>query len=460
MKKLVKKIIPRSVRNLRHLLVARKGAKKYGFPSEELFVIGVTGTSGKSSTIDFLRQTLESVGFRVGSLSTVDFYVAGKQTMNDQKMTMLGLAQIQKYLRKMVEAKCDIAIVETTSEGFLQYRHKYINYDTVVLTNLYPEHIDAHGSFDNYKGAKLGIFEYVSQCRKKTNKKLENFFEGEKSVPKRALVNGNCANAKEFLSFPFDESGIFYREDEIIYADKAYGNNGDFSLSAKDVEVKKEGLYFTVGEISFFAPLFGAFNVMNILPVIAILRSLSVDWKKIQKAIEKLKGVPGRLEFIPEAKKHGFQVIVDYAFEPIAIEALYEVVKLQKPKRIIHVFGSTGGGRDISRRFTVGEFVGNNADIVIVTDEDPYDDNPMDIIRDVRTAVEKTGKKLDKNIFEVLDRKEAIHMALNMAHDGDIVLITGKGSEQGMVVKGKMIPFDDRQIVRNMLLQYSGHTHK
>ena len=460
MKSIVKKIIPKSVRNLRHLLVARKGAVKYHFPSEELFVIGVTGTSGKSSTIDFLRQSLESVGFRVGSLSTVDFYVAGKQTMNDQKMTMLGLAQIQKYLRKMVEAKCDIAIVETTSEGFLQYRHKYINYDTIVLTNLYPEHIDAHGSFENYKGAKLGIFEYVSKCRKKTNKKLENFFEGEKSIPKRAFVNGNCANAKEFLSFSFDEAGLFYRDDEIIYADKAYGNNGDFSLSAKEVEVKKEGLSFVVGEIPFFAPLFGEFNVMNILPVIGILRSLNVDWKKIQKAVEKLKGVPGRVEFIPEAKTQGFQVIVDYAFEPVAIEALYEVVKLQKPKRIIHVFGSTGGGRDVGRRATVGEFIGNNADIAIVTDEDPYDDNPMDIIQDVRIAVEKTGKKIDKDVFEVLDRKEAIHMALTMANKGDIVLITGKGSEQGMVVKGKIIPSDDRQIVRNMLLKNTRQVHK
>jgi len=296
--------------------------------------------------------------------------------------------------------------------------------------------------------------------RKKTNKKLENFFEGEKSIPKRAFVNGNCANAKEFLSFSFDEAGLFYRDDEIIYADKAYGNNGDFSLSAKEVEVKKEGLSFVVGEIPFFAPLFGEFNVMNILPVIGILRSLNVDWKKIQKAVEKLKGVPGRVEFIPEAKTQGFQVIVDYAFEPVAIEALYEVVKLQKPKRIIHVFGSTGGGRDVGRRATVGEFIGNNADIAIVTDEDPYDDNPMDIIQDVRIAVEKTGKKIDKDVFEVLDRKEAIHMALTMANKGDIVLITGKGSEQGMVVKGKIIPSDDRQIVRNMLLKNTRQVHK
>ena len=147
----IRKLFPKPIRNLWHLLLAWFGAVKYRHPSEKILVIGITGTSGKSSTIFFLRQLLEDSGYKVGSLSTIDFYIAGESKLNDQKMTMLGRMQIQKYLRLMVDKGCQIAIVETTSEGAVQYRNRFINYDLMVLTNLYPEHIEAHGSFENYK---------------------------------------------------------------------------------------------------------------------------------------------------------------------------------------------------------------------------------------------------------------------------------------------------------------------
>ncbi len=428
MKKVIKKIIPKNVLNLRHLFYAWFGSVIYRHPSEKMYVIGVTGTSGKSSTVYFLRQLLEKVGYKVGALSTIEFCVAGKCSLNDKKMTMLGKMAIQKYLRKMVDESCNIAIVETTSEGRVQHRHRYINYDMMVLTNLYPEHIESHGSFENYKQAKLDIFDYVSKCKQK---KLEGFESG-----KIAVVNSENKYKDEFLGFNFAKKITF-------------GMGGEFNPI--DKEVSKTGLSFKIDNKLFNAPLFGEYNVMNISAVIAIARSFGIDWDKIEKAVADFKAVPGRIEFIPEAASHGFSVIVDYAFEPVAMEELYKVVKVLNPRKIIHVFGSTGGGRDADRRAKLGEFIGKNADICVITDEDPYDDNPQDIIDEVAEAVEKTGKKEGSGYFKILDRGKAIEKAIKLAQPDDLVLITGKGSEQAMVVKGKLIPWDDRKIVREKL---------
>ncbi|HAO52030.1 TPA: hypothetical protein DCQ85_01010 [Candidatus Magasanikbacteria bacterium] len=435
MKTLIKKLIPKKLLNLRHLFFAWLGAFKYHHPSEELMVIGITGTSGKSTTAYLLRQILESAGMLVGSLSTIDFYVAGEEKLNDQKMTMLGKMQIQKYLREMVDKKCDVAIIETTSEGRVQYRHKFINYDMMLLTNLYPEHIDSHGSFENYKKAKLDIFDYVSKLPRK-----RGMGKGErgmgKYIPKTAIVNGNSEYKDEFLQFDFEKKIIF-------------GTN----ISKQ--EVKNDGLYFNVDDKNFHAPLYGEHNISNIVATLAIAREFDIAWDVLQKAVLQLKPIPGRVEFIDEAEEKGFQVIVDYAFEPVAMEKLYQVVDLLKPTgKIIHVFGSTGGGRDKDRRFKLGEMIGKRAAICIVTDEDPYEDDPIEIIDDVASAVTKQGKELEKNVFKILDRKEAIGKAVEMAEKGDLILITGKGSEQGMCVAGgKMIVWDDRKIVRDFIVK-------
>ncbi|MFA7244855.1 MAG: UDP-N-acetylmuramyl-tripeptide synthetase [Candidatus Magasanikbacteria bacterium] len=426
MKKIVKKLIPKKILNLRHLFFAWLGAFKYHHPSEELIVIGITGTSGKSTTAYLLRQILESAGMRVGSLSTIDFYVAGEEKLNDQKMTMLGRMQIQKYLREMVDKKCDVAIVETTSEGRLQYRHSFINYDMMILTNLYPEHIDSHGSFEAYKQAKLDIFEYVENYKSKIINK--------KSIGKTAIVNGNSEYKDEFLQFNFDKKIIF-------------GTN------ILNQQTKNDGLHFEIENHKLQAPMYGEHNIYNIAAAIAVARDFDIIWDVIIKAVSHFKNVPGRNEFISEAKEKGFDVIVDYAFEPVAMEKLYQVVALLKPTgKIIHVFGSTGGGRDKDRRFKLGEMIGKRSDICIVTDEDPYEDDPQEIIDDVATAVSKQGKEINKNLLKILDRKEAICKAVEMAEKGDLILVTGKGSEQGMCVAGgKMIAWDDRKIVREFL---------
>ncbi len=435
----IKKIIPKKLLNLRHLFFAWYGAYKYAFPSEDLLVIGITGTSGKSSTTYFLRQMLEAQGFKVGSLSTIDFYVGGENKLNDQKMTMLGKYKIQKYLREMVNKKCDIAIVETTSEGAVQYRHRFINYDMMILTNLYPEHIDSHGSFENYKGAKLGIFDYVAHCKRKIlhDKKFTTLHDDCcEEIQKIAIVNGTSEYAAEFLQYPFERKCTF----------------GD---DLTNISSDATGLHFEINNKKFDAPLYGEHNVFNIAAALVVLHQLGISLENAQAAVKKLRGPEGRLEFITEAEKHGFKVIVDYAFEPVAIEKLYGVVKQLHPARVIHVFGSTGGGRDKARRFSVGEYVGNHADICIITDEDPYEDDPMEIINDVAGAVAKTGKIENKNFFTVLDRAEAIQKAIALAQIGDLILVTGKGSEQGMMVKGGMIPWDDRTVVRDAISKKS-----
>ncbi|MFH1946732.1 MAG: UDP-N-acetylmuramyl-tripeptide synthetase [Candidatus Magasanikbacteria bacterium] len=442
--KLLKKIIPKKILDFRHLFYAWYGAVKYNHPSEEMLVVGVTGTTGKSSVIHFLRQMLEDQGYKVGSLSTVDFYIAGKEKLNDQKMTMLGKMKIQEYLRQMADAGCDIAIVETTSEGYLQYRHKFINYDMMILTGLYPEHIESHGGFENYKAAKLGIFGYVS-CQKLKVK-------SQKSIKKTAIVNGNCKYAEEFLQFNFGKKIIFDRDDEKKYLTKKDLLSITYHLSSYNTKASADGLNFAIGQRGFQPKLYGEYNVMNILAGISVLRVLDISWSKIEEAVNDLKSPPGRLEFINEAEEKGFKVIVDYAFEPVALEALYRVVEIIKPKRVIHVCGSTGGGRDKGRRKPIGKLVGEKADIFIVTDEDPYDEDPMEIIKQVSVGAQEVGKKLDKDLFEVLDRKLAIKLAIKMANSGDLILVTGKGSEQAMCIKGGvMIPWDDRLIVKELL---------
>lgn len=449
-KSFLKKFLPKKILNLRHLVLAWYGAYKYGYPSEDLLVIGITGTSGKSSTTHFLRQLLESAGFKVGSLSTIDFYIAGEDKINDQKMTMLGRFQIQKYLREMVNKGCDIAIVETTSEGAVQYRHRFINYDMMVLTNFYPEHIDSHGSFENYKKAKLSIFEYISSLKRKKllNKKIQIPNAGDR-IPKMEFVNADLTETEEFLQYPFDRKYTFGKNSR---DEELEGSPMQNHFCLFEPRVTERGLEFKIGKTEFVAPLFGSHNMMNIICAIEICHALGVDYKTVLKdAVARLKGPAGRIEFIAEAEPLGFQIIVDYAFEPVAIEKLYAVVDKLKPKRVIHVFGSTGGGRDIARRFTVGEYVGNHADICIITDEDPYDDDPMEIINDVAGAVEKTGKKEGINLFKILDRTEAIQKAVDLAQPGDLILLTGKGSEQKIVVKEKMIPWDDRAAARDAI---------
>lgn len=454
--------LKRRLKNIIHYFIALGGAVMYRFPSKELFVIGITGTSGKSTTVYLLRQMLEAGGYTVGSLSTIDFSIAGENRLNDQKMTMMGRGFYQKMLREMVNKKCDVAILEMTSEGALQHRHKFINCDTFIFTNLYTEHIESHGSFENYKQAKLGILRYMAGGKKKHRfgkfDKLQ-ICRGDECpekdrvrVPKTLIAPLNNEHVEDVLATGFDDYYIFGRNDLPVYLSKKHIEAAHDGAFANHVEATPGGIALTFEKKSVTVPMYGSHNAQNVLAVCATALSMGVPWHTIFETIAEFKNVPGRVEFIREAEDHGFQVIVDYAFEPVALAALYEIVDIIKPKRVIHVCGSTGGGRDVSRREPIGRLAGERAAIVIVTDEDPYEEDPMEIIDAVAAGAIAAGKKEGSTLFKILDRKAAIKQAIALAKKGDLVLVTGKGSEQGMCVAGgTMIPWDDRSIVREAL---------
>ncbi len=403
---LLKKIIPKKLfkfgQPVYHYLLSKLSALIYGYPSNKMIVVGVTGTTGKSSSCYFMAQILEKAGLKVGMSTTTLFKVGNKEWLNDKKMTMIGRFQLQGLLKQMVKDKCDVVIVETTSEGIKQFRHLGISYDILVFTNLYPEHIESHGSFEKYKEAKGKLFKYLSKTKKK-------------KVEKTIIANLDDEHSEYFLNFKADEKFT-------------YGIDKDADVKLNDLKIN----------------LLGGYNRYNVLSGVAVAKALKVEEDKIKFAVENLKPLPGRLEFIENSK--GIKILVDYAFEPKAVQTLYNILKNVEHHRIIHILGSTGGGRDKDRRPVLGKLANDNADIVIVTNEDPYDEDPMEIINQVASSVD--SNKLHK----ILDRREAIQKALKIAERDDLVLITGKGAEQKMcVADGKMVDWDDRKVLKEEL---------
>ena len=439
MKEFIKKFIPGFILALYHKSLAVMADIFYGNPSGKLIVIGVTGTNGKSSAVNLIGRILEEAGQKVGWTSSINFKVGEKEWINDSKMTMLGRFKLQKLLKEMVKSGCRYAVIETSSEGIKQFRHFGINYDIAVFTNLTPEHIESHGSFENYKKAKLELFRHTANfARKKIN--------GNK-IKKISVVNIDDEHGADFLQFQTDEAWGYGIEDRGTA-------NISRIVKAQNIEMNQGGVRFSVKGVEFNLKLLGEFNIYNSLTAICVALSQEIDLNVCKNALEKVKGLPGRMEFIDEAQD--FKVLVDYAPEPASLEQLYKTIKLsniQHPEyRTIHILGSCGGGRDIARRPVLGSIAAKNADIVIVTNEDPYDDIPSMIIDDVAEGAIKAGKILNENLFKIEDRGEAIKKAVGMASENDLIIITGKGCEQAiMVAKGKKIPWDDRVKMREAI---------
>lgn len=444
-KRVLRAILPKQVLQVYHYSLARFAAIWYRHPSEELMVIGVTGTNGKSSTVTYIGRLLEHMGETVGWTTTAGFKVGQKEWINAKKMTMLGRFQTQKLLREMVDAGCTYAIVETSSQGIAQYRHVGINYDTAVFTNLTPEHIESHGGFENYKQAKGKLFDSLHATGRKTLDGLE--------VEKTIVVNLDDPYAGYFLSHEADRYTGFSLDGSLAEADEVDGPWVQLNCApvvAKQIEYTGHCTTFSLADLGFHLKPIGAFQLKNALAAIACVQELGFRGAQLQRAVESLQAVPGRLEPIEEGQP--FKVIVDYAYEPAALKAVYEAIELIDYQRLIHIVGSAGGGRDVARREILGRMSAVHDDIVIVANEDPYDEPPMQIINDVADAAMKEGKKDGVDLFRVLDRQEAIQMAINLAQDGDLVLITGKGNEPVMAVaNGEKIPWDDRQAARKAL---------
>lgn len=457
-KKLIPKRLFKALQPIYHFILSWIAALIYGCPSEKLIVIGVTGTAGKTTSVFLIAKMLESAGFKVGFTSTAMFNNGKKEWLNDKKMTMAGRFFIQKILKCMVSNGCQYAIIETTSEGIVQFRHRFINYDILVFTGLYPEHTESHGSFEKYKEAKGKLFEHLKRCKikyvddKKFVKKSDTGIKkiDLNRIKKTIIVNGDDKQVKYFLDFWSELKFAYTKQHEITR-----NNTKDVEIvKYKDIEIGENGTNFVVDNTKINLQLLGKFNTANAMTAVCIGLAQELTMEQIKKGLESIKGVAGRLEQIDKGQK--FSIIVDYAYEPEAVAKLYETIKLIPHRKVIHVLGSTGGGRDIARRPKLGKLAGEKADYVIITNEDPYDDDPKTIIDQVAAGAQKAGKKINKDLFKILDRRQAIRKALSLTSKGDIVLITGKGSEQAICVAGgKKIPWDDREVVREELITHN-----
>ncbi len=430
MKSILKQIIPKQIFSIYHYILAVSSSLYYGEPSKKLIIIGVTGTKGKTSTANFIWTALNQK-YKTGLISTANIRIGDHHELNSYHMTMPGRFTIQRLIRKMVGEGCVYCVVETTSEGIKQFRHKGIYYDTLVFTNLTPEHLPSHeGSFEKYKEAKGTIFRELSTRPKKVI--------GGQEIPTSIIVNADSEHKDYFLSFDADSK-------------VTYSMNNPADFQATGTSHSPEGPSFALGNERYHLSILGTFNIYNALPAVIIAKNAGLDSEEIQVGLDKLVLIPGRMELISEGQK--YTVIVDYAHEKESMTALLATASLirEMGKKIIIVLGAEGGGRDKTKRSAMGTIVGKEADFVIVTTVDPYDDDPMEIIEDIAVVAEQMGKVREKNLFPILDREQGIVKALSLAQEGDIVLITGKGAEQSMVTNAGTILWDDREVVRHLL---------
>ncbi len=450
MKTLIKKCIPTFLLSWYHLGLAALGAIIYGFPSRKLIVIGITGTNGKSTVVDLVSHILTEAGFKVASLSSIRFRVGDKEWPNTLKMTMPGRFKLQKFLRDAVNARCTYAVLEVTSEGIAQWRHWGITFDVAVLTNLTPEHIERHGSFAKYREAKAKLFQSLANPKYKArNPKQIINPKSQIKNKKVSIVNLDDTNADYFLQFPADEKYCYTVENKKFNATTQHPTR---TLQATNCMVKTDGIVFAIDGTEFHLKLHGLFNIYNALAAISVGVSQGVDLGSIKSALEKIGGIPGRFEIVMDSP---FTVIVDYAHTPDALENIYKTAhKLGLSQRArpagtvpayVCVLGAAGGGRDTWKRPEFGKLAATYCDQIILTDEDPYDEDPHRILSEIESGIFHPKAPISK----IIDRREAIHEALTRAKDGDTVVITGKGCEPWMMVAGgRKVSWDDRRVAR------------
>ncbi|MBP9686320.1 MAG: UDP-N-acetylmuramoyl-L-alanyl-D-glutamate--2,6-diaminopimelate ligase [Candidatus Doudnabacteria bacterium] len=441
LKRIGRKVIPKQVFRLAqpywHGTLATLAHYYYGRPSDKLIVIGITGTKGKTSTAHIIYQLLCNLGAPTGLLSTAIIDTTGTEELNKYRMTQLSGALTHKLLAQMRQVGKQYVVIEVSSEGLAQHRHYGINFDIAVFTNLTPDHIEAHGSFQAYKEAKGLLFKAITK-HKTTNSKKQ--------------INSNIQ--KTIIANLDSEYGTYYVNHK---ADKhvSYGvQDTSANLVAAQVATRPLQTEFSIFNFQFSINLPGLFNVYNVLAATGAAQALGFDLQTISEAAQKLKPIPGRMEIL---QTKPFTVLVDYAHEQASMKALYDTVEQWEHKHIIHVFGATGGVRDKTRRTDLGTIAGNRGDILVITDEDPFDEDPQAIIHDIAEAAVATGKKeIKQDLFRNPNRREAIAKALSLAEPGDLVLVTGKGAEQKIArANGTYEDWDDRVVTRELLANRS-----
>lgn len=433
----LKALVPAPLIVIYHRVLAHVSAIAYGHPSKKLVVVGVTGTNGKTTTSFYLARALEASGKLAGCTTTALMKIGEKEWINDTKMTMPGRFFLQRMLRQMLDAGCGYAVIETSSQGLAQGRHLSIAYDVAVFTNLTPEHIEAHGGFENYKKAKHILFEHVAAREAKTVNGI--------TIPKIGVFNADSTHSEYFADVSGLDMKLWYSLEKPrgLYADNIVSDASGTRFTLRDEMNPAFRLPMRLNQP-------GEYNILNALAALAVCKSLGVALEAAAKKLGEIETVPGRFERVDEGQP--YQVVVDYAPEPESFRQLYRALKAIPRQRTIHVLGSCGGGRDIARRPVLGELAAKNADVVVVTNEDPYDDNPREIIDQVANGAKGAGKIEGENLFLIDDRREAIFRAMSLAKPGDLVVMTGKGCEPWIcLANGQKAPWNEAETAREAI---------
>ena len=392
-----------------HRSLAFLGALWHGFAGRKLYVIAVTGTKGKTTTTEILNAILEEAGYKTALSNGIRFKVGDESERNMTKMSMPGRFFLQGFLDKARVAKCTHAIIEMTSEGARLHRHEWIPLDAFIFTNLSPEHIERHGSFENYRDAKLRIRDSLIASKKKD---------------KVVVSNKDDTYGETFMDAPKGITRLPYS----LKQAEPYSTNTRLSL-------------FTFEGVSIQSPLLGTFNISNMLACATLCRHLGIPVSTIKKALENITTIKGRVQKIDEGQP--FIAVVDYAHTAESLEALYNAFPNE---RKICVLGSCGGGRDRWKRAKMAYVAEQHCDEIIFTNEDPYDEDPKRIVHDLEEGLQ------EKKATVIMDRREAIRYAITKAHERTAVLVTGKGTDPYIMgPRGSKQVWSDEKVVREEL---------
>lgn len=413
MKRALTAIVPAPILSAYHFVLSFLAALIYRFPSRRLVVVAVTGTKGKSSTLEYLNAIFEAADLRTALSSTIRFKIADSSKPNLRRMTLPGRFFLQRFLSRAADGGCDVALIEMTSEGARQHRHRFIGLDALIFLNLAPEHIESHGSLEAYADAKFEIGLQLVRSHKKH----------------RVMVaNADDPASNRFLTLPVDEILPFSLE------------------SAQPFEDDERGGYFTFEGLRMRVHFPGAFSLKNALAAATLARALGIPVGAIERGLDSLVLIPGRAEEINGGQS--FPVIVDYAHTPDSLEALYQAFS---GRRKVCVLGATGGGRDTWKRPAMGEIADRYCDTIILTNEDPYDEEPRSIVEAIARGI--TSKTPDIQ----MDRRLAIRQALALARASDCVVITGKGTDPTIqLARGKSVPWSDAEVAREEIRKLLG----
>ncbi|GIW67251.1 MAG: UDP-N-acetylmuramyl-tripeptide synthetase [Candidatus Parcubacteria bacterium] len=435
----LRKITPKPILYLYHYFLAFVFAVLNGFPSKKIVVIGITGTKGKSTVTYLVYYLLKNLGIKAALSSSEFFFIDDKKIENKSRLTMPGRGFLQKFLKQAVENKCEVAVLEVTSEGLAQSRHAFIDFDIAVFLNLHPEHIEHHGSYEAYRNAKGKLFKALEKS------KVRKFLRGTK-VKKTIIVNIDDFEADYFLSFRAEQKINFSLESSLA----------EYSLlKPTTYKIYNKGIEFVLEGKKFSSPLLGKINLYNLLAGLSVIKALSLPINSLEQIIKEFKGLPGRFDII-NAK--GFKVIVDYAHTPDSIEEVYKtVIELFKPKRMICLIGSAGGLRDKWKRPVIGEIAAKYCNHIVISDEDPFNEDPNEIIKAIEMGAKRylAEFEIEKPIEIIPDRKRAIFRLIELAQKGDIVITIGKGNEPSIVYKDKTISWNEKEVVIEALKNYS-----